>query len=104
MSEALKGEWTLDFGEQEETFNLKLEEDFSNITIILAADKVLEDLPVNVTCKVSGGVPEVNASDITFMLMDNNNKTVDGSVERFTKNSTDKTADGKDVQVTIIKK
>ena len=101
MSEALKGEWTLDMGEQTTTVDLKLEEDFSNITITLEADKVILDQLVNVTCQVFGGDPKVKASDITFMLMDSNNETVNGSEERFSKSSEDKTDTGDDVQVII---
>ena len=99
MSEALKGKWTISLGgEKTTTVDLKLEENFSNITITLEADKVILDQTVNVTCKVFGGVPKVNASDITFMFMDSNNKNVSGSEERFSKSKTDT---GDDIQVII---
>ena len=98
MSADLKGEWTLIMGQQEAKFDLKLEEK-SDITITLP-DTVILNKTVDVTCKVSGGVPSPNANDITLMLMNNENKIVGGSEERFGKNSTDRTETGEDVQVT----
>ena len=99
MSADLKGEWTLHMGEADEKFDLKLEENFTDITITLP-DSVILNKTVDVTCKVSGGVPRTNASDITFMLMDSENNTISGSEERFSKSSTDSTDTGEDVEVT----
>ena len=98
MSSDLTGEWKLIMGEQTAKFDLKLEEK-SNITITLP-DIVILNKTADVTCKVSGGVPSTKASDITLMLMDSENKTVNGSEERFSKSSTDRTETGEDVQVT----
>ena len=95
MSSDLKGEWKLIMGQQTAKFDLKLEEK-SQITITLP-DTVILNKTVDVTCKVSGGVPSTKASDIALMLMDSENKTVG---ERFNKNSTDRTETGEDVQAT----
>ena len=99
MSADLKGEWTLHMGEADEKFDLKLEENFTDITITLPHTVILNKT-VEVTCKVSGGDPRTNASDITFMLMDSENNTISGSEERFSKSSTDSTDTGEDVEVT----
>jgi len=98
MSADLKGQWTLIMGQQLAKFDLKLEEK-PNITITLPNTVILNN-SVNVTCKVSGGVPSTKASDITFILMDSENKTVSGSEARFSKSSTDSSEIGEYVQVT----
>ena len=102
MSDKLKGEWTMHMGDPQANFNLKLEEDFSNITITLSSDTVELNKSVDVMCTVFGGVPRPHAEDITFMLMDKDNKMVNGSEDRFTSSSKDKTETGDDVQAILI--
>ena len=98
MSDKLKGEWSMHMGDPQANFNLKLEEDFSNITITLSSDTVELNKTVDVMCTVFGGVPRPRAEDITFMLMDDaNNNTVVETV--FSDSSKDKTETGDDVQV-----
>ena len=96
MSEKLRGEWKIHMGEHSAKVNLKMEEDISNITITLSSDKVILNQTVDVTCKVFGGVPRPHAEDITFMLMDASNNTVETV---FSDSSKDKTETGDDVQV-----
>ena len=102
MSEKLSGEWAMHMGDPQANFNLKLEEDFSNITITLSSDTVEVNKSVDVTCTVFGGVPRPHAEDITFMLMNKDNKKVNGSEDRFTSSSKDKTETRDDVQVVLI--
>ena len=99
MSEKLRGEWKLHMGEHSAKFNLKMEEDISNITISFEADKVILSQSVNVTCKVSGGVPKPNASDVTFKLKDKENKIVEGSEDRFSKEIYVSAGTGEEVEV-----
>ena len=81
MSETFEGEVTLSMGEHQNTTSLKLEKDFSYLNISIIPDKVIVNTSVQVTCTVSGGVP---TPSVTFMLMDSDNKTVNGSESRFT--------------------
>ena len=95
MDEQYKGEWQIHMGEYDKKFKLNLGKNFSDISIIPPTE-VIETQSVNVTCKVTGGVP---TPKVTFMLMDSDNKTVNGSEERFSKEPVNQPESGEDVLV-----
>ena len=67
-TEKFEGAQKLMMGGQIAQKQLELQEDFTSIKISLETTSVMENSPINIECKVNGGVPKPT---VTFLLMSN---------------------------------